>query len=664
MSLNTSLRAELFNPILTSNSIRPPTKKSKIVAHVEKDKKNKRQENENFKVDPLSLLSPEEINEMAQYALEMYQTSLKKCSSESNFQAIARNIARLNLGKYYDETFKPNLQTLVGDNLINRTPWRAFVWLLPPQFLGDVDPTLFGKNFTPSPDDPRQGLIGDGYLIASLAAVAEQPHRIVKLFTGIVKDNPMFGKEHGVTGITIYSGGHPYEVVIDDYFPCISEKKGPAFAKVIDGKLWVAMIEKVWAKTYLSYDNIEGGLAKNALRDLTGAPVISLWTDEKLDYLWSELIRGKEKKFPMTTSTKKFHDEIDFINEFGLISDHTYSCLGGYEVKTNKGAVKLIKIRSVYPDAIWKGKWSIESESNEWDSVPDREKYLSDVKLNKMLFFIEFSDFQQYFETVQFCYVNDDFIYSFQTEKVNRKKGQYFKVTIKEEGEYFFTVSQEAQRKYSKAYREKYDRTYLTIVVGRKVGEHQYEYVASMRSDQKDVFARSANGQEIAPKLPAGEYIVYVKARWPAFEEADITLSVYGPAKARIDEEFEFVHKDFLENVFIDHATKYADNKISLDKEGAPESEYCAFKSTHGFGYIAVWNRESNKKLKCEFRVKKMKELSMRFKEKFSGQEVAEFVVMPRKVGICLVGVKKYGEFGDESNTNLYHSKNIKPEYV
>lgn len=42
--------------------------------------------------------------------------------------------------------------------------------------------------------------------------------------------------------------------------------------------MWVLIIEKVWAKLHGSYTNIDGGLAKEALHDLTGAPCKTYFT--------------------------------------------------------------------------------------------------------------------------------------------------------------------------------------------------------------------------------------------------------------------------------------------------------------------------------------------------------------------------------------------------
>lgn len=655
-------KKNLFMEITSPTTNRPKMVKlsSRIIQRQERDKKTLRKEKESAKIDPLSSLSSEEIDQYAVCALKMFQHSLDLCSSESGFKSVMRSIKRLDLGKYVDETFSPNLTNLVGENLINRTPWRAFVWLQPHQFCDPSKLSIFGHDnniSNISPEDVQQGLIGDSYLIASLASLAEQPNRIEKLFVQDESDK-FFGRKHGIFAVKFYVAGHPFELVMDDFFPCISEEKGPAFAKLVDGKLWPLMIEKACAKAFYSYDNIEGGLSKDILRDLTGAPVKSFWTDEKFDELWNNLVKARELKYPMTCCSKELDKKIDFINEEGIVSNHVYSLMGGYEVKTQNGVIKLVKVRTVYPDAIWKGKWSIASQSKEWDSVQDKDKYINELNAKKLIFYINFDDFIKYFETCQFCFMDNDFKYSYQTQKINRKKGQYFRVTIKKEGKYYFTASQDPIKRYSKSYRDKNELADITLIIGQMQGEGQYRYLASMKSNAQDVSATYTDGETI----PAGTYIIYTKVQWPVFEEKEITLSVYGTHQVRIDDDLDFIHKTFLENAFLDYAEKYVKNKISLAEDGAQNSLYCAEKLLHGFAFVAVWNKEQNKKLKCEFRIKNMKDLNLRLKKTFSGQEIAVFEVLPGKSKICLIRVKQYKDNGEESNSNLYHSKNVRVE--
>ena len=42
------------------------------------------------------------------------------------------------------------------------------------------------------------------------------------------------------------------------------------------------ILEKAWAKLYKSYERIESGCSREALRDLTGAPTKTVWVvDQK-----------------------------------------------------------------------------------------------------------------------------------------------------------------------------------------------------------------------------------------------------------------------------------------------------------------------------------------------------------------------------------------------
>lgn len=43
-------------------------------------------------------------------------------------------------------------------------------------------------------------------------------------------------------------------------------------------EIWVLLLEKAWAKLNGNYENIERGYNSEALRDLTGAPTLTLHT--------------------------------------------------------------------------------------------------------------------------------------------------------------------------------------------------------------------------------------------------------------------------------------------------------------------------------------------------------------------------------------------------
>jgi calpain-15 len=65
--------------------------------------------------------------------------------------------------------------------------------------------------------------------------------------------------------------GHWRQVVLDDRVPCFTDG-GPIFSRCHGNELWVVLMEKAYAKSYLTYGNIESGYPGYAFHDLTGAP--------------------------------------------------------------------------------------------------------------------------------------------------------------------------------------------------------------------------------------------------------------------------------------------------------------------------------------------------------------------------------------------------------
>lgn len=141
---------------------------------------------------------------------------------------------------------------------------------------------VFSNNVTPN--DIRQGLLGDCYFLSILSVLAEEPERIMKIFiTDRVND-------WGVFAVIIKKNGIAKEVVIDDFFPCFNEGE-PCFTSAHGNELWVLILEKAWAKLHGSYERIESGFAHNVMRDLTGAPSFDFDIDETgEDVLWEKLV--------------------------------------------------------------------------------------------------------------------------------------------------------------------------------------------------------------------------------------------------------------------------------------------------------------------------------------------------------------------------------------
>lgn len=131
-------------------------------------------------------------------------------------------------------------------------------------------PKLFDKS---EPTDACQGHLGDCWLIAAIAAVAEFPNYI--------RDEIFITKQASPDGqyklqLFDWKEGKDWKVIeVDDYLPCFPRKKNepaqkPWFAGLSDGEMYVPLLEKAFAKYFGSYEELHYGNAAMAFAALTG----------------------------------------------------------------------------------------------------------------------------------------------------------------------------------------------------------------------------------------------------------------------------------------------------------------------------------------------------------------------------------------------------------
>ena len=119
--------------------------------------------------------------------------------------------------------------------------------------------TVFGNKIDPS--DVRQGELGTCYFLATLSAMAENPERVkARFYTQEVN-------EAGIYLMSFFINGKETPVYVDEYFPV--KYNQPCFAK-FDKKLWVALLEKGWAKIHGTFGLTDGGICGIAADHLLG----------------------------------------------------------------------------------------------------------------------------------------------------------------------------------------------------------------------------------------------------------------------------------------------------------------------------------------------------------------------------------------------------------
>jgi len=207
--------------------------------------------------------------------------------------------------------------------------------------------SLWGDNGI-SMDAASQGRLGDGWFLSAANALAGVPSRVKKLF---VLEN---FSEEGIFAVQLFHKGAPIIITIDDRVPVL-ENDWPVNARPsATGAWWVIMLEKAYAKMNLNYANLEGGMQYEAMRALTGQPVVLYQTSKQsAGETWSILSSTTGKGYITTASCLQ-----DYA---GLAGGNAYVVLGVQELKNPKdGSVQeqLVKLRAALGFVDYSGNWN------------------------------------------------------------------------------------------------------------------------------------------------------------------------------------------------------------------------------------------------------------------------------------------------------------------
>ena len=309
-----------------------------------------------------------------------------------------------------DPMFTPSRQTLC--------PYSEKGWLLPENVLisdvegwekynwSRVEDILNSKNYQVfeegiSPDDILQGSIGDCYFLSAIGSLCKFSHYIDKLF--FTKEKT---KEH-LYGVYIYLNGSWKLVLIDDFLPYSGKHfKKFAFSASSGKELWVAFLEKAWAKINGSYAKIGcGGSPTEVFDILTEAlseqvPINPYYKE----YIWETMYESEKKGYIMTAGTSVDIFNLD-IEGVGLSPGHAYTVLGVMEIDTGKGIEKVVRLRNPYGNGEFNGDWS--DYSKKW--TPELRKKYNVIQKDDGDFYMGYDDFLTYYITLGICKLHPRF---------------------------------------------------------------------------------------------------------------------------------------------------------------------------------------------------------------------------------------------------------------
>lgn len=244
---------------------------------------------------------------------------------------------------------------------------------------------------TIDPTDIDQGALGNCWFLCALAAIAEYPQVVRDMFKHPISPERAAAEQHvGAYRITLTKHGWWTTVIVDDFLPCVGGL--PCFAKNVSnhGEMWVALLEKTYAKLHGSYAATTGGDHLHAMQDLTGYPTA------RFDNTW-EAARRNKKLFgslfddiaryvsggglatlntPGVDSVRTYAGSSDGIEEVmsrykraGLGMGHAYLVLETRHFPEEH--IRLLKIRNPWAAVTgdWTGDWSRSSWL--WQTYPD-----------------------------------------------------------------------------------------------------------------------------------------------------------------------------------------------------------------------------------------------------------------------------------------------------
>jgi len=240
------------------------------------------------------------------------------------------------------------------------------------------------------PHDIRAGELNDGYFLSALQILSENPALVKRLF---IQDT---FNEKGFYKIRLCKDGQWQVVTIDDYFPCYVNG-GPIFTFGEGNELWVMLLEKAYAKTFGTYQNLIGGSCHEALEDLTGCPtehiIFPSFKDDfeqKDEEYWDTIQAWFSKGYLIYGNT-----ELDPAwDQGGSEASHFYSIINLVESE----GIKLLKIRNAWGVFTWDGAWSNGHEN--WEENPTVKSLCKYTGEEDGTFWISFDDYYNLFNSI------------------------------------------------------------------------------------------------------------------------------------------------------------------------------------------------------------------------------------------------------------------------
>ncbi|XP_064614141.1 LOW QUALITY PROTEIN: calpain-2 catalytic subunit-like [Liolophura sinensis] len=271
-------------------------------------------------------------------------------------------------------------------------------WKRPQEFA--ESPVLFSEGTTRF--DIGQGSAGTCWFLSLVASISERKDLMNQIFC--FDSYPVPGSEdyRGMFHCRFWRFGNWEDVYTDDKLPVIYDTQlWGAKSATNPNEMWVALLEKAFAKFHGSYLDVYGGQTVDAFLTLTGG-VGERVTLESADpqKLFRRLTNAIQSRAMITCTVPAEKNGVH-----GLVGAHAYSLTGTATVTYKGKQVPLVRIRNPWGKVEWTGPWS--DGSRELAEVPKGS--ISTENKDDGEFWMSLDDFFVYFSQASICSITPDF---------------------------------------------------------------------------------------------------------------------------------------------------------------------------------------------------------------------------------------------------------------
>eukprot|EP00347_Sterkiella_histriomuscorum_P020566 403337314 len=386
--------------------------------------------------------------------------------------------------------------------------------------------TLWGNQSMPGPNDIEQGYIGDCYLMAGCAAIAENGDRVKKIFV-----TQTYNKE-GIIVVKPTILGNNKEVVVDDYlafFKKTTGLKGLTFDHVSerDG-LWGPFLEKAFAKAHGNFDQIKSGSGREVFTFMFGIPSTKIsngkegWINP--EQIFDTITKADQAQYIMWSGVPGGgNDQVQ--QKYGLAMSHAYTVIGTYVVNYANGteAAKLLRIRNPWgSDGKYNGTWCDKSEK--W--TDEVNKFYSQVPFVKDqedgVYFVDLQTYHESFDQIIIGFWDDSYSSSTSTIYGDAGFGSKFEFTLSELTDGFLGLDFYSPRMYPPGCRDTSSSALMKVYMDGILVNSQ-----TIRDSDYYGFIRNK-------WLPGTYTVVVSQNKWGVNDVRDFSFRAFLPVKVNI----------------------------------------------------------------------------------------------------------------------------------